>query len=260
MPRASAVRRVVVPARGRVQTTALRSGQPRPYRLGCSRGATSAGAKGERFHVPKRRDAVQNHEKLLAAARAVIAERGIDAPLEEIARRADVGIATLYRNFASRDELVQALFERSMDEVDALLSEIGGENTAWESIVAFMDRLGMWLLADPAMPTIVTRIGIIDPDRRPAMRFAGATTALVEQAQADGDLRADVTSIDIVLLATMLGSIGRYGTEYVTQWRRQLDIVLDGLRPEGGPRTALAAGPVDLDSYHRMLRRSPAEA
>ncbi|WP_166408825.1 TetR/AcrR family transcriptional regulator [Labedella phragmitis] len=210
--------------------------------------------------MPKRRDAVQNHEKLLVAARAVIAERGIDAPLEEIARRADVGIATLYRNFASRDELVQALFERSMDEVDMLLAEIGGEDTAWESLVNFMDRLGLWLLADPAMPTIVTRIGIIDPDRRPAMRFTGATTALVAQAQADGDLRKDVTAIDIVLLATMLGSIGRYGDEYITQWRRQLDIVLDGLRPAGSPRGSLAAGPVDLDSYHRMLRRSPADA
>lgn len=209
--------------------------------------------------MPKRRDAVQNHEKLLAAARVVIAERGIDAPLEEIARRADVGIATLYRNFASRDELVQALFERSMDEVDELLSEIGGEESAWESVVNFMDRLGMWLLSDPAMPTIVTRIGIIDPDRRPAMRFTGAMTSLVEQAKADGDLRDDVTSIDIVLLATMLGSIGRYGTEFITQWRRQLDIVLDGLRPEGAPRRPLASGPVDLDSYHRMLRRSPAE-
>lgn len=210
--------------------------------------------------MPKRRDAVQNHEKLLAAARAVIAERGIDAPLEEIARRADVGIATLYRNFASRDELVQALFERSMDEVDALLAEIGGEETAWQSLVNFMDRLGLWLLADPAMPTIVTRIGIIDPERRPAMRFTGAMTSIVAQAQADGDLRPDVTSIDIVLLATMLGSIGRYGDEYITQWRRQLDIVLDGLRPEGASRDALAAGPVDLDSYHRMLRRSPADA
>jgi AcrR family transcriptional regulator len=208
--------------------------------------------------VPKRRDAVQNHEKLLTAARVVIAERGIDAPLEEIARRADVGIATLYRNFASRDELVQALFERSMDEVDVLVSDIGGEESAWDSVVNFMDKLGMWLLADPAMPTIVTRIGIIDPDRRPAMRFTDAMTGIVEQAKADGDLREDVTSIDVVLLATMLGSIGRYGNEYIAQWRRQLDIVLDGLRPEGAPRRPLAAGPVDLDSYHRMLRRSPA--
>jgi len=208
--------------------------------------------------VPKRRDAVQNHEKLLAAARVVIAERGIDAPLEEIARRADVGIATLYRNFASRDELVQALFERSMDEVDVLVSDIGGEESAWDSVVNFMDKLGMWLLADPAMPTIVTRIGIIDPDKRPAMRFTDAMTGIVEQAKADGDLRDDVTSIDVVLLATMLGSIGRYGNEYIAQWRRQLDIVLDGLRPEGAPRRPLAAGPVDLDSYHRMLRRSPA--
>jgi AcrR family transcriptional regulator len=207
--------------------------------------------------VPKRRDAVQNHEKLLAAARVVIAERGIDAPLEEIARRADVGIATLYRNFASRDELVNALFERSMDEVDALLAEIGGEETAWESVVKFMDRLGLWLLADPAMPTIVSRIGIIDPQRRPAMRFTGAMRGIVEQAKADGDLRDDVTSVDIVLLATMLGSIGRYGNEFIAQWRRQLDIVLDGLRPEGAPRRPLSFGPVDLESYHRMLRRSP---
>lgn len=210
--------------------------------------------------MPKRRDAVQNHEKLLAAARVVFAERGIDAPLEEIARRADVGIATLYRNFASRDDLVQALFERSMDEVDALLAEIGGEERAWDSIVTFMDRLGTWLLADPSMPTIVTRIGIIDPEKRPALRFTGAMNALVEQAQADGDLRSDITAVDIVLLATMLGSIGRYGDEFISQWRRQLDIVLDGLRPEGARREALASPPVDLDSYHRMLRRSRATA
>ena len=89
--------------------------------------------EGQRSHARR------NHELLVAAAREVFAERGVEASLEEIARRAGVGIGTLYRHFATRDALVEAVFERRIGEFVAIAERAAAEPDAWLAFVGFLE-------------------------------------------------------------------------------------------------------------------------
>src|SRR5436189_2765363 len=95
------------------------------------------GIAGER--QGQRRHARRNHELLVAAAREVFAERGVEASLEEIARRAGVGVGTLYRHFATRDALVEAVFERRIGEFVAVAEAAAAEPDAWLAFVGFLE-------------------------------------------------------------------------------------------------------------------------
>src|SRR5437016_6947603 len=89
---------------------------------------------------PKRADARRNYEKVLAAAREAFAEGGESTALEEIARRAGVGIGTLYRHFPNRQALVEALYVDEVQEVCRSAAELG-DGDPWESLNAWFERL-----------------------------------------------------------------------------------------------------------------------
>ncbi|WP_152602261.1 TetR/AcrR family transcriptional regulator, partial [Cryobacterium roopkundense] len=97
---------------------------------------------------PRRRDARQNRERLVTEARALFATDGVDASLEEIARRADVGVATLYRNFPTRDDLVRALYDLALAELASVRGEMEAAATAWDGVVIYTERVAEWLVAD----------------------------------------------------------------------------------------------------------------
>ena len=191
---------------------------------------------------PRRRDARQNRERLLTEARALIAVNGVDASLEEIARRAEVGVATLYRNFPTRDDLVRALYDLALAELAAVQEEIAAADTAWDGVVIYTERVAEWLVADPSLPPILKRMSTLDTGPRASTDFETVIAGLVAQAKKDGALRSDVDAVDIAVLVTMvgsLGSLGGLGSGYAGQWRRQLGIVLDGLRAADKPRAKL---------------------
>jgi AcrR family transcriptional regulator len=171
---------------------------------------------------PRRRDARQNRERLLTEARALIAVNGVDASLEEIARRAEVGVATLYRNFPTRDDLVRALYDRALAELAAVRDEISAADTAWDGVVIYTERVAEWLVADPSLPPILKRMSTLDPGAGPATDFESVISGLVAQAKKDGALRSDVDAVDIAVLVTMVGSLGGLGNGYAGQWRTKL--------------------------------------
>ena len=88
-----------------------------------------------------RRDAQRNRELLLAAGRDVFSERGAQATLEEIARRAGLGIGTLYRHFPTREALVEAIYEEHIDDVVAAAEEGAAAEDAWQGLVGFLERV-----------------------------------------------------------------------------------------------------------------------
>jgi AcrR family transcriptional regulator len=177
-----------------------------------------------------RRDARRNHERLLREARRLFAERGIDAPLDELAVRAGVGAGTVYRHFPNRDALVRELYDAGVAELHDLASDILGAETGWRSVELYLERLGAWVADQPYLPAVMQRVAELDPSHRPGAAFEEAIDGLVARAQAEGSLRPDVTAVDLSILVDMLGSLGQYGREYLPYWRRQLTIVLDGLR------------------------------
>ncbi len=174
----------------------------------------------------------------------MIARNGVDASLEEIARRANVGVATLYRNFPTRDDLVRALYDLALAELATVREEIVAAPTAWDGVVVYTERVTEWLVADPSLPPILKRMATVDPTYRPAAGFEKFIATLVAQAKRDGDLRADVDAVDIALLVTVVGSLGTLGEGYAGQWRRQLGVVLDGLRAPDKARPKLPGRPL----------------
>jgi AcrR family transcriptional regulator len=221
---------------------------------------TSSARPPQDASQPRRRDARQNRERLIDEARNLIAEHGVDASLEEIARRADVGVATLYRNFPTRDDLVRALYDIAIAELFAVREEIKTAPTAWAGLVLYTERLAEWLVADPSLPPILKRMAVIDPTARPSGGFESHIVSLVAQAKKDGDLRPDVDSMDLAVLVTMIGSLGTLGGGYSGQWRRQLSLVLDGLRTPETTRPKLPGRPLSVKEFqatvHGLTRRA----
>lgn len=201
--------------------------------------------------VSSRRDARRNHETLLREARKLFAERGIDAPLDELAARAKVGAGTVYRHFPNRDALVREIYDAAVAELHDLAPEILGAETGWRSVELYVERLGGWVADSPYLPAVMRRVAELDPSHRPGIEFEPLVNGMIERAQAEGALRADVTAVDLSILVDMLGSLGQYGSEYLPFWRRQLTIVLDGLR--AGPGTTPMPTPgQDFGAFHDM--------
>lgn len=188
----------------------------------------------------------------------MIALNGVDASLEEIARRANVGVATLYRNFPTRDDLLRALYDLAIAELASVREEIVAAPTAWHGLVVYMECIAEWLVADPSLPPILKRMATVDPIHRPTAQFEGSIASLVAQAKRDGDLRADVGATDLAVLLTMVGSLGGLGEGYAGQWRRQLGIVLDGLRSPEKARAKLPGRPLAREA-NRSAGRSAAK-
>lgn len=190
----------------------------------------------------------------------MIAENGVEASLEEVARRAGVGVATLYRNFPTRDDLVRTLYDIGLAELATVHEEIAAAATAWDGVVIYTERIAEWLVADPSLPPILKRMAEVDPAYRPASAFEGVIASLVAQAKRDGDLRADVQAVDVAMLVTLIGSLSSLGNGYAGQWRRQLGIVLDGLRSPGKPRLKLPGRALNINEFqatvHGLTRRS----
>ncbi|WP_158253080.1 MULTISPECIES: TetR/AcrR family transcriptional regulator [unclassified Cryobacterium] len=215
----------------------------------------------EKNAPPRRRDARLNRDRLIISARALIAQHGVDASLEEIARQAEVGVATLYRNFTTRDDLVRNLYDLALAELHAVRGEIETAPTPWDALVVYTERVAEWLVADPSLPPILRRMAQLDPSARPAAEFDGFIASLVARAKKDGTLRRDVDAVDLAVLVTMVGSLGSLGDGFAGQWRRQLSIVLDGLRAADAPRRPRLPGrPLNLKDYqatvHGLTRRA----
>ncbi len=190
---------------------------------------------------PVRAHAVRNHEALLAAARDLFAERGADASLEEIARRAGVGIGTLYRNFPSRRDLFDAVYRDAVGELCGYAAEVAAREP-WEAFAAWLDRLAGHVAAERALHDALSRDSDAFPCRT-ALHAAGAP--LFARAQAGGAVRAD-TSLDDVLrmLTGILG--GRFTSG--EQRERVVRMALDGVRAAGegrpGPPPSGGTAPV----------------
>ncbi|WP_165314304.1 TetR/AcrR family transcriptional regulator [Agromyces protaetiae] len=201
-----------------------------------------------------RRDARRNHERLLAEAKRLFAERGIDAPLDELATRAGVGAGTVYRHFATREALHRELYVDAVGQLQDFEVEVLAAETGWDAIVQFVDKLSAWVASIPYLPDLMRRVAENDPEGRPDVQFEDSINLILDRAKAEGALRADVNAVDLNVLVDMLGSLGRYGDEYLPFRERQLSIVLDGLRQ----RPDLTPLPVDsqaFDDFVEMTHR-----
>ena len=177
--------------------------------------------------VPKRADARRNYERILTVARTAFAEGGESTSLEEIARRADVGIGTLYRHFPSRQALLETLYVKEVHEV--CRSASASEQDPWQALSVWCEGLIDYLCTKRALAQELLKY--LDEDAalfqlcRRTVYDAGEP--LLERAQDAGIVRADV---DLSDLLQMLGGISRLPANDPAQVRHVVRIALDGLR------------------------------
>jgi AcrR family transcriptional regulator len=225
--------------------------------LGVARSPTAAPSA-----VPRRlrADAASNRRRILEAARAVFAERGIDAPFDEIARQAHVGNATVYRHFPTRDGLVAAVFEARVTEYADAATEALHTPDPWAGFCQFAERVFAMQganrgLSDVLTMTLRTTEGLQEVRERAHKDFA----ELVRRAQAAGRLRADFVAEDfIMLLMANEGVLRGTGEAAPMASKRFLGLVLDGCRAEGA-HALLPPVPTQLHPAMRgLVRPSPA--
>ncbi|NYI79559.1 TetR family transcriptional regulator [Nocardioides panzhihuensis] len=152
-----------------------------------------------------RADARRNRDRVLAAARAVFAERGIDAPMATVARRAGVGVATLYRHFPTRDALVQGAFEEQMDTCSQALDDALAASDPWQGFQQLVETVCNLQRKERGFPAaFLAAFPDSTAEHAQARKDAehGIMT-LVRRAQATGALREDFhpSDLGVVMLA-----------------------------------------------------------
>jgi len=173
---------------------------------------------------PQRSDARRNFDALLASAREAFGQKGPDASLEDVARRAGVGIGTLYRNFPTREALIEAVYVAEVERVVSAADAVDGLEP-WPALrtwlEAFLDSIG----TKHALIDALNRESAVLLDARRALYAAGEP--LLRRAQDAGEVRPDVVIDDIL---SMLSGILGIALPDVAQRDRLLGIAFDGLR------------------------------
>jgi AcrR family transcriptional regulator len=212
--------------------------------------------------VGLRADARRNREQIITAAREVFLEQGINAPLEEIARRAGVGIATLYRRFPDRHALVQQVAVDNLALVEAELDRATAAHAdAWNALAQLLRRL-VELRISVVMPVLVSGL---EEDMRSTggelktrrNRLYGQMDQLIQTAQQEGRLRRGVGPVDlwlgVIKLSRPLPVIGAELNQLFID--RQLELFLGGLRATALDSTEpLHRRPMTLGELDRHLR------
>ena len=174
---------------------------------------------------PLRADARRNREAILKAARAVFSARGREAHLEEVARRAKVGMGTVYRHFPTKEALLEALAREQFDILTGWAREAQDAPRPGAAFEALLWRGAELQASDRALMEAVAEF---KPSvARQAEELHACTERLLERAKAEGTIRADAGAEDIRLLMCGLGSVMQMGGE---SWRRYLTVMLDGMR------------------------------
>jgi AcrR family transcriptional regulator len=186
-----------------------------------------------------RADAARNRERIIAAAAAVFAERGLEAATAEIAHRAGVGEATLFRRFPTKDDLIDAIIATRMEELGTLADAAAEAPDPAAALERFMQDLVKQFSRDKGFFEAAGERCMNDPQFQ-AQRERGmeAVGRLLKRAQDAGAVRGDLSPSDISFLA---GS-AMYAMEVSKPglredlWKRYLRVILDGMKPDGASK------------------------
>jgi AcrR family transcriptional regulator len=214
---------------------------------------TEAGQSGSPRTL--RRDAVRNRERLLVAARELFADHGFEVTLDDIAHHAGVGVGTVYRRFANKGELLDALFVEQTVEMAAAADTALADPDPWHGLVTYLETSLALQLRDKGLAQIVSgdRTSVEQHDwNREVM--APKNRAIVARARDAGRLRADVTGTDLTFLQVGLNAIlARSREAHPDLYRRYLHLLLDGLRAEPGTPTPLPVAALTSDETHAVM-------
>lgn len=199
-----------------------------------------------------RADARRNQERLLTAARELIAERGAGVPLEDIARAAGVGIATLYRRFPDREALLRTVVLDALTRTRLAAERAAELDDPFEALATYL-RVALELRVSAVMPQVLDAMDLDDPEIAQA-RDATAVERLVDAARDAGAIPADVSFADIAMMLVRIarplpGPLPLEAKDELA--RRHLDLFIRGLR---APATEeLAGSALSLTELREMV-------
>jgi len=177
---------------------------------------------------PMRADARRNRQLLVDAARAVFDEQGASASMEAIAKKAGVGVGTLYRHFPNRFDVVEAVYQDDVDELEDSARRAVAELDPWPAVEAFFDAFMSYARRKGAMLSELQQAFEKHPEFRSKMRerIEGAFALVLDRAKAEGVVRADVSGSDVIQLTAPICSNAAVSPE---QTRRLVRVIVDGL-------------------------------
>ncbi|MDT5079430.1 MAG: hypothetical protein QOJ80_4067 [Mycobacterium sp.] len=181
-----------------------------------------------------RADAVRNRDRLLTAAAELFTDRGVDVPLDEVARRAGVSIGTLYNHFPNRGALLDAVLPERMAEMGRLAEAALAEPDSWKGFTGFLMGLFAVMAGDRALNDAIARSPIGPVDIAAECGQSGGVLAdMLQRAQAAGALRHDFGTPDLATVIWAMSKVIAMADGDDTVWRRHLGFILDGLRARG---------------------------
>ncbi|ADP78978.1 TetR/AcrR family transcriptional regulator [Pseudofrankia inefficax] len=219
-------------------------------------GGQPTGGTAEPPGQPLRSDAERNRERILAAARKVFGRDGLHASMASVAREAGVGIATMFRRFPTKEELVAAVFADRMDAYVAAVAAALDHPDPWDGFAGFIETVCAMQAADRGFADILTMTfpAAEALEARRAEAYHGFL-ALIARAHDSGHLREDFTSRDLVLLLMAnAGVVNATADAAPDAWRRLVALMIQSFRaPSRGP---LPDPPAEAALYQAMLLAS----
>jgi AcrR family transcriptional regulator len=185
-----------------------------------------------------RKDAQRNRQRVLDAARELFAVKGLEATLNDVAHHACVGVGTVYRRFATKEELLEAIFEDGIEQIAELAKTALRHEDSWDGFVWFVEHLCELTATDRGLREMVYSKAyggyrvecareLLDP----------LTSKLVERARADGHLRPDVEPTDMPIISLLAGTVSEWAGHVEPElWRRYVELLLDGMRRHDGQK------------------------
>jgi AcrR family transcriptional regulator len=204
-----------------------------------------------------RADAERNRGRIIEAARAVFAEKGLDAPMNEVARRAGVGVATLFRRFPTRDDLITATFAGKMTAYANAIDDALAEPDPWHGFCTYVGRVCAMQAEDRGFTDVLTvtfpTAKGFEADRN---RAAAGFAELIDRAKAAGKLRRDFAHQDLVLaLMANAGVVNGTGDAAPDAWRRLVAYLLQAFAADAA--LPLPPPPSEQQMYRALLRLQP---
>jgi AcrR family transcriptional regulator len=193
----------------------------------------TTGAPATTAEAPARRqlraDAQRNYDRLIDVARETFTELGGDTPLEEVARRAGVGIGTLYRHFPNRLDLLESIYREDVDRLSTLARTVTAERAPWDAMVAWLEEFSVYAATKRVLLAEIVSVAGRDAEVLTHSRVVimEAADLVIGGAQRAGVVRKDIEYSDVTRL---VGGCTMMPGADAAQQKRMLNLVLDGLR------------------------------
>jgi AcrR family transcriptional regulator len=206
---------------------------------------------------PLRKDAERNRQRILAAADELFAERGLDVTLDDIAARAGLGVGTVYRRYANKDELIDEHFEQRVAEFERFAQDALADEDAGRGLKVYLERCLERQLESRGLTEILNSDRGRERLNLARDRIAPLNVAIVAHAKEQGGVRADFAPTDLAFIQLALaGIMDATRSSKPNLYRRYLAMFLDGIAAERRETSALPVRALTSDETHEIMKRT----